>query len=232
MAKRTQEEKAKKTLEQYDVTQGRLLKIIRLGMIVYVLRNDYQTDYEDVVEEKTITKIGIDSKDKRITLAFDHTRHDQAYWDCYNLAHAFGKTHFLSEKKAINVANSKNRITAISQAKYQAKQRIREQNQEAIDSGKFEDLIGRYVMVRVSHDEYEKKKIFRIDPTTVEGDFMIIPGWGYYNGRTTTGNKYLFSRKGKNWYFWSKIKELEEERARINAEIRKERKKEKGDVKV
>jgi hypothetical protein len=82
-------------------------------------------------------------------------------------------------------------------------------------------LIDKYVMVRTGPTEYKKHSIDYIYSTNRPGQYSFSDGH----------QRYLFKNEGKNWYYWSKLKELLQQRVELNKEIRKERHKEKIEAK-
>lgn len=98
-------------------------------------------------------------------------------------------------------------------------QAIYEANKKRIDDGEFTHLENQKVMIRTEerNGTWIKSHIYRVYPTYKPGKFYFSAG----------NNTWLLHKEGKNWYFWTREKELIAQRDKINAELRKERKRNK-----
>jgi len=94
-----------------------------------------------------------------------------------------------------------------------------EANKKRIEDGEFDHLINLPVMIRTEkrNGTWIKSYIYRVYATYKPGVFSFLAG----------NNHWLLSKEGQNWYYWSREKELLAQRDKINAELKKERKKKK-----
>lgn len=95
--------------------------------------------------------------------------------------------------------------------KWNKKREIREENQKNLDEVS-KNYVGKTVMVRFKghgkeESYYKKVTINTLNPTYKKGEYS-------FTTKPAT-NQYLTTREGKNWYFWSELDELKQQKETI-----------------
>lgn len=181
---------------------------LKLGDIVYVV----SLGESATINSHKVTGIVQNRDNKNPSIYFDYQ--DGSKW-FYEWSHWLT----FSETKANKMQKYILNHWKYYNARREKAKAIYEANKKRIEDGEFEYLENQKVMIRTEerNGTWIKSHIYRVYATDKPGKFCFSAG----------NNIWLLDKEGKNWYFWTREKELIAQRDKINAELKKERRKKK-----
>lgn len=178
---------------------------LKLGDVLYFVDRHHLTTG---VQQAIVTTISLNDK-KEVTFMTDNElkTHHLNSWNKYVTR---------SESKAKRVYGSLLEARNRRELKWQTKKEIREENQKNLDEVS-KNYVGKNVMVRfIDHSKeesyYKKVTIDTLYPTYKKNEYL-------FSTQPTT-NQYLTTREGKNWYFWTELDELKQQKETIEKRIK------------
>ena len=178
---------------------------LKLGDVLYFVDGHY---LPKGVQKATVIALSLNDK-KEVTFRTDKllTSNYLNNWNSYVTR---------SELKAKRVYDGLLEAHNRRELKWQTEREIHHENlKNLVEVGK--NYIGKNVMVKfkrygkeVSH--YEKVKIVSLQPTYKKNEYL-------FSTQPTT-NQYLTTREGKNWYFWTELDELRQQKEIIEKRIK------------
>lgn len=178
---------------------------LKLGDVLYFVDMPHLSKG---VQQATVTTLSLNYK-KEVTFMTDNeleTCHLNS-WNKY-----VSRSEIKAKRVCDNLSESYNR----KKLKWQTKKDILEENQKNLDEVS-KNYVGKNVMVRfkrhgkeISH--YEKVTIDTLYPTYKKGEYS-------FSTKPFT-NHYLTTREGKNWYFWTELDELKQQKETIEKRIK------------
>ena len=178
---------------------------LKLGDVLYFVDRHHLSKG---VQQATVTTISLNDK-KEVTFMTDN------HLESYQL-NSWNKYVSRSELKVKRVYNNLIEQKARRDARYQKENEFYQENSEKLDEVS-KNYVGKTVMVRFKRhgDEeahYEEVKINMLRPTYKKGEYS-------FTTKPFT-NRYLTTREGKNWYFWSELDELKKQKETIEKRIK------------
>ncbi|MFA5719491.1 MAG: hypothetical protein WC939_00365 [Acholeplasmataceae bacterium] len=178
---------------------------LKLGDVLYFVDMHHLTKG---VQQATVLTLSLNDK-KEVTFRTDNeleTYHLNS-WNKY-----VSRSELKAKRVYVNLLEAHNR----RKFKWQTEREIYHENlKNLVEVGK--NYVGKTVTVKfkrygkeISH--YEKVEIVSLEPTYKKGEYS-------FETKPTT-NRYLTTREGKNWYFWSELDELKQQKETIEKRIK------------
>lgn len=178
---------------------------LKLGDVLYFVDRHHLLQG---VQKATVTTLSLNDK-KEITFKTDSelATHNLNAWNKY-----VTRSELKAKRVYDNLLEARNR----RELKWRTKEEIREENLKNIDKVS-QNYVGKTVMVRFKgygkeEPYYEKVTIDTLYPRYKKGEYAFLT--------KPATNYYLTTRKGKNWYFWSELDELKQQKETIEKRIK------------
>jgi hypothetical protein len=178
---------------------------LKLGDMLYFVDGHYLSKG---VQKATVTTLSLNDK-KEVTFKTDkglETHHLNA-WNKYVSR---------SELKAKRVYDNLLEIRNRRELKWQKEREFYQENNKNLDEVS-KNYVGKTVMVRFK--EYGKEES-HYKKVTIDTLFPRYKKDEYSFSTTPVTNYYLTTREGKNWYFWSELDELKQQKEKIEKRIK------------
>jgi hypothetical protein len=177
---------------------------LKLGDMLYFVDGHYLSKG---VQKATVTTLSLNNK-KEVTFKTDkglETHHLNA-WNKYVSR---------SELKAKRVYDNLLEIRNRRELKWQKEREFYQENNKNLDEVS-KNYVGKTVMVRFKGHGKEESYYKKV---TIDTLFPRYKKDEYSFSTTPVTNYYLTTREGKNWYFWSELDELKQQKERIEKRI-------------
>ena len=178
---------------------------LKLGDMLYFVDGHYLSKG---VQKATVTTLSLNDK-KEVTFKTDkglETHHLNA-WNKYVSR---------SELKAKRVYDNLLEIRNRRELKWQKEREFYQENNKNLDEVS-KNYVGKTVMVRFKGHGKEESYYKKV---TIDTLFPRYKKDEYSFSTTPVTNYYLTTREGKNWYFWSELDELKQQKEKIEKRIK------------
>jgi len=178
---------------------------LKLGDMLYFVDGHYLSKG---VQKATVTTLSLNNK-KEVTFKTDkglETHHLNA-WNKYVSR---------SELKAKRVYDNLLEIRNRRELKWQKEREFYQENNKNLDEVS-KNYVGKTVMVRFKGHGKEESYYKKV---TIDTLFPRYKKDEYSFSTTPVTNYYLTTREGKNWYFWSELDELKQQKEKIEKRIK------------
>ena len=178
---------------------------LKLGDMLYFVDGHYLSKG---VQKATVTTLSLNNK-KEVTFKTDkglETHHLNA-WNKYVSR---------SELKAKRVYDNLLEIRNRRELKWQKEREFYQENNKNLDEVS-KNYVGKTVMVRFKGHGKEESYYKKV---TIDTLFPRYKKDEYSFSTTPVTNYYLTTREGKNWYFWSELDELKQQKEAIEKRIK------------
>ena len=173
---------------------------LKLGDVLYFVDGHY---ISKGVQQATVTILSLNHK-KEVTFNTDKllTSNNLNAWNTY-----VSRSELKAKRVYVNLLEAHNR----RKFKWQTERETYELNRKNLDEVS-KNYVGKMVMIRFKRygketSYYEKVKIVSLHATYKKGEYSFET--------TPTTNRYLTTREGKNWYFWTELDELKQQKETI-----------------
>src|SRR5690554_3330871 len=178
---------------------------LKLGDVLYFVERHH---LQKGVQKATVTTLSLNDK-KEVIFKTDNRidTYDVNGWSTY-----VSRSELKAKRVYDTLAETRNR----RELKWKKEREIREENQKNLDEVS-KNYVGKTVMVRFKgygkeESYYKKVTIDTLYPTYKKDEYS-------FSTKPTT-NQYLTTREGKNWYFWSELDELKQQKETIEKRIK------------
>ncbi len=179
---------------------------LKLGDVLYFVDGNYLSKG---VQKATVLTLSLENDKKEVTFRTDKllTSLYLNHWNVY-----VSRSELKAKRVYVRLLETDNR----RKFKWQTEKEIREENLKNLDEVS-KNYVGKTVMVKFKRygkevSYYEKVKIVSLHPTCKKNEYL-------FSTQPTT-NQYLTTREGKNWYFWSELDELKQQKETIEKRIK------------
>ncbi len=178
---------------------------LKLGDVLYFVDRHYLSKG---VQQATVLTLSLNDK-KEVTFNTDKLLTS-------NNLNAWHKYVSFSELKAKRVYDRLLETHNRRELKWQKERETYEEDRKNLEEVS-KNYVGKTVMVRFKghgkeESYYKKVKIALLNPTYKKGEYS-------FTTKPAT-NKYLTTREGKNWYFWSELDELKQQKEILEKRIK------------